>query len=301
MTRRRILVVEGHGFPPVFNRIDLSAELLTADRAAPPRAFARASRTGFDVRAEGDVAEINLYDEIGFFGVTAAVFKRQLDGIKAKIIRLKINSPGGDVFDGIAMHNDLLAHAARVEVHVTGLAASAASVIAMAGDRIVMAPNSFLMIHNAWTIAMGDKSDFEHTAGVLKQIDDALARTYVARSDQKLADIVRMMDEETWMDGPRAVELGFADASDDSGGEEPQAAFDLSGFRNVPSGLKQRLQPGAPATIRDFERALRDAGASEKTAKAVLARGFGHAHRDDDANAEFVAALERLNHSVSGA
>lgn len=224
--------------------------VLPAGLAQSKRRFvARATGTAFNFQAAGTVAEIDLYDEIGYWGVTAADFKRQLRGITAETIRLNINSPGGDVFDGIAMYNDLLDHPATIEVHVTGLAASAASLIAMAGDRIVMAANAFLMIHNAWGLSIGDRNDMQAFAEVLQQIDTALAETYAARSGKEASEIAGLMDAETWLGGAAAVEEGFADALADGDGENRAAAsFDLSRFKNLPAALRgARADPRAPA------------------------------------------------------
>ena len=120
------------------------------------------------------VSEIDLYDEIGMFGVTAKDFRERLKATNGGDILLRINSPGGDVFDGIAIYNDLLAHPGSVTVHITGVAASAASIIAMAGRKIVMSENAFQMIHNAWGIAIGDRHTHADAAALLGKIDSAL-------------------------------------------------------------------------------------------------------------------------------
>lgn len=223
----------------------------------------RSTGRAFRARVAGDVAELDLYDEIGFWGVTAADFKRQLRGITAATIRLNINSPGGDVFDGIAMYNDLLAHPAKVEVHVTGLAASAASLIAMAGDRIVMAENAFMMIHNAWGVTIGDRNEHAETAELLAKVDEALVATYAERAGVARQKVAAMMDKDTWLNAEEAVDQGFADALGET--QPATALFDLEAFKGVPEGLA-RLQ-------RDAEkRSPRDADSGASAIAAALRR-----------------------------
>lgn len=283
----------------ILNRIDIPDR-----RPAPSRPFFnRASGRTFDVQAKDDVTDIALYDEIGFWGVTAAQFKRQLDAITTPNIRLKVNSPGGDVFDGIAMHNDLDTHAAHVTVQVTGVAASAASIVAMAGDKIEMPANAFMMIHNAWGFAMGDHTVMDDMSELLRQIDGALAATYAARTGHAVTAIANLMTAETWMDGETAVEEGFADAviGDGAGeGADSQARFDLSTFRNAPKELASRSIP-EPLTIRDLERGLRDAGYTRSTAKALASQAFAaEPLRDAGAmDAETVEAFESLIRTIS--
>lgn len=218
---------------------------------------------------DNDTTEINLYDEIGgWFGINAKQFREMLDGITTPNIILNINSPGGDVFDGIAIYNDLLAHKSYVVVRVTGLAASAASIIAMAGDKVEIAENAFFMIHNAWSVAVGDARVMSARANLLKKIDAGLAETYAARTGGDVDDIKEQMDEETWLTASEAIEQGFADSTfntDDSEEAEAKAAFDLSPFKNVPKALQPRrmtkskqktepepAKPPVPAEIEDF-------------------------------------------------
>lgn len=271
---------------------------LTQARARP--FFNRAKGRAFEVRAAGDVTEIELYDEIGFWGVSAKDFARQLKAADGGDIHLKINSPGGDVWDGIAMHNDLAAHRGRVTVEVTGLAASAASIVAMAGDDLAIASNAFLMIHNAWTIAIGEKADFQKTVELLTQVDAALADTYVARSGLERDEVVAMMDAETWLQGQEAVEQGLADRV--TGAAQARAAFDLSGFNNTPAALLKALEglPAAEPTKRDIEQALmHDAGMTRSKARALMRRGMADdVTQDADEDADFVAALERLQSTI---
>lgn len=260
------------------------------------RRFPHAINNLFDANAE--TASIFIYDEIGGFGISADSVRRELANIDAPVINLSINSPGGDVFDGIAIYNELLSHDARVNVRVTGLAASAASIIAMAGDEISVAENGFLMIHNAWSMAIGNKRDMWDTGDVLNAIDKSLARTYSKRTGAEFEDISSMMDAETWLDAETAVNLKFADSIIES--ESANALFDLSIYSKVPDSLKRRIESG-----------LRDVGFSQKQAKTAISQGFetlpardeqGSARatsRDDsDALAAASQFLAKLNHSL---
>lgn len=209
-------------------KIDIHARL----PGPKQRVFARSSGQHFLVKSGDDALTIDLYDEIGPWGVTAREFRARLRESKASSITVRINSPGGDVFDGIAMHNDLIDHPAKVRVEITGVAASAASIVAMAGDRIAIADNAFLMIHNAWGIAAGDKQIMTDFAAVLTQIDAALVRTYAARTGLDEKRLAEMMTAETWLSGSAAVADGFADET--TAAEEVSARFDMSVFKNVP-------------------------------------------------------------------
>ncbi|MDH0745739.1 Clp protease ClpP [Pseudomonas sp. GD03842] len=180
--------------------------------------------------AASDDATITMYDPIGYDwwtgdGVTAKRVSAALRNIGDKDVTVKINSPGGDVFEGLAIYNLLREHKGKVTVQVLGLAASAASFIAMAADEIQIARAGFMMIHNAWTIAAGDRNDFTEVADFLDQIDGTLADIYSIRTGDDAAAMRGLMDVETWMGGTAAVEAGFADAllPSDATQEETQA------------------------------------------------------------------------------
>jgi ATP-dependent Clp protease protease subunit len=164
-----------------------------------------------------DAASLSIYEVIGEDPWTGGgMTVKRVDGILRSIgnkdVTVNINSPGGDVFEGIAIFNRLREHQGKVNVKVLGLAASAASIIAMAGDHIEVGASSFIMIHNAWVLAMGNKADLREVADFLEPFDRALADVYVARTGQKLEDVQAAMDAETWLNGSTAVELGYADA-----------------------------------------------------------------------------------------
>lgn len=224
-------------------------------------------RAGF--RAAGETAEVLLYDEIGYFGITAKEFVTRLQAIEAETIHLRVNSPGGDVFDGLTIANALRGHQAQVIVHVDGLAASIASIIALAGDEVRMAENAFLMIHDPFTIAIGNAEDFRKVAGTLDKVAGVLADTYRAKSGAETEQVKQWMADETWFTAQEAVDAGLADTAEAP--SEARASFDLSVFAKAPDALRARQ---AGPTIRDCERALREAGLSATDAKAVLAKGF---------------------------
>lgn len=174
----------------------------------------------FDPRvkaARSDDASISIYSVIGEdpWGGEGMTVKR-IDGILRSIgnsdVTVNINSPGGDVFEGIAIYNRLREHPGKINVKVLGVAASAASIIAMAGDNIQVGASSFIMIHNAWVMAVGNRHDMREVADFLEPFDRALADVYVARTGSDLETVQAAMDAETWFSGTQAVEMGYADA-----------------------------------------------------------------------------------------
>lgn len=180
-----------------------------------------------------DEAEVMLYDEIGgWFGATADQFIADLKNITAKSLRVRVNSPGGSVFEGIAIANALRSHPADVTVQVDGIAASIASVIAMAGDRIEMAPNTMMMIHDASGLCVGNASDMEEMAELLDLISDNIADAYAARAGGTRDEWRARMQAETWYLPEDAVAAGLADEatktpktgtpSEEPDGDEPE-------------------------------------------------------------------------------
>lgn len=179
--------------------------------------------------ADGSTAELMIYDEIGFDwwtgeGMTAARFRDELAAIgNVSTINVRINSPGGDVFDGLAIYNQLRRHSAQIVVDVDGVAASIASVIAMAGQEVRMGQSSLMMIHNAMGGVMGNAQDMLEFAKVLDKIDGELAATYADKSGRDAAEFRDLMDKETWLSAEDAIELGMAD-SDLSDSAPPMTA-----------------------------------------------------------------------------
>lgn len=144
-------------------------------------------------------------------GVTANRISAALRQIGKRDVVVNINSPGGDYFEGLAIYNTLREHPAKVTVKVLGVAASAASVIAMAGDEIQIARAGFLMIHNTWIVAMGDRNALREAADWLEPFDQVATDIYAARTGMDPKALAKMLDRETWIGGTEAVEKGFAD------------------------------------------------------------------------------------------
>ncbi|MDQ2822743.1 MAG: Clp protease ClpP [Pseudomonadota bacterium] len=191
------------------------------------KADARIGAAQFDMRPEAlerwdpcvraaadDVASISIYEQIGASwdgsGITASRISGILRSLGARDIVVNVNSPGGDFFEGVAIYNLLRQHKAKVTVQVMGLAASAASVIAMAGDEILMGEGSFLMIHNAWAVAVGNRHDFLAASDQLAPFDAAMAEVYAARSGLSVEEAAAMMDKETWIGATQAIKDGMA-------------------------------------------------------------------------------------------
>ena len=176
-----------------------------------------------------NILEMFIYGQIGQTwyedGVTAAGVAKELkDGGKVDRIALRINSPGGSVFEGAAIYTQLRAAGVPINVRVDGLAASAAFTIAMAGDTIEIGEAAMMMLHNAWGMAMGESSDMRKEADLLDQIGVQMAGIYAKRSGQTLEDVQAMMNEETWFSPKDAVEKGFANSVITSDGESAKAA-----------------------------------------------------------------------------
>ncbi len=190
---------------------------------------------GLRAAAESD-NEIGIFDVIGEDywsggGVTAKRISGALRAIgKDKPVTVNINSPGGDLFEGLTIYNLLREHEGEVTIKVLGMAASAASVIAMAGDTVEIARGGFFMIHNAWSISIGDRNDHRNFADYLEPFDRAMGDIYSAHTGIDAVEIGEMMDRETWLGGQAAVDQGFADALlassviEESGDKGEQAA-----------------------------------------------------------------------------
>ena len=190
--------------------------------------------------------EIFVFDEIGYWGVTAKDFARDLKEVNSNdSIELHLNSPGGSVTDGIAIYNLLKNHKSIVNVHIDGLAASMASVIAMAGDTITMPENALMMIHNPWGGAMGDAEELRKTADVLDKMKTALISAYANKTGKDHDEISALMDSETWMTGAEAVEMGFANQVTDE--IQLAASFDPSKLKNFNNDKASLFKPLAAA------------------------------------------------------
>jgi len=249
----------------------------------------------FEIRAQedGELSEIWIYDEIGYWGVTAKDFVKELNTIKSKKIDMHINSPGGDVFDGTAVYNAIKKHPAEVTTHIDGIAASIASVIALAGNRVLMAENAIYMLHNPWGMVIGNAKDMRKQADVLDKVRETMLGAYVTKSGSSKEDIISLLDAETWLSAEEAMEFGFID--DVSGKMDMAACAKFApvmarmGFKKIPKILNPNDLPSA----KDAEKALRDAGFSIKQAKTILSKGFSEGLRDVDQDDDPPAAPPR--------
>lgn len=195
----------------------------------------------FTFKADAPTPKVYIYDEIGFWGTAASDFVSQLNDIDANEMELHLNSPGGEIFDGLAIYNALKQHKAKVNVYVDGLAASAASFIAQAGDEVIMARNAQLMIHDGIAFAYGNEQDMLDTASILSDLSNNIADIYAYRAgkrgfDTTLDDFRALMREEVWYNGKEAVEAGLADTvldHDDEEAEDAKNKWDLSFYNHA--------------------------------------------------------------------
>lgn len=197
---------------------------------------------GYSIKAKGTTAgEIYIYEDVGegwFGGVTAKQFATDLKALgPVQTLDVRINSGGGDVFDGLAIYRQLVDHPARVVSHIDGFAASIASVIAMAGDEIRISEAGFVMIHDAWGLAVGSAADMRQMADLLDTTSGSITDVYVARTRAQRPDVRQWMEAETWFTGAEAVEHGFADSVEEN--LKVAAKFDPAKhkFRHAPAAL----------------------------------------------------------------
>jgi len=242
------------------------------------------------IRGEGEAsnsAELLLYDVVGFDfwsggGITA---KKVVDDLAAlagvEQLDVRINSPGGDVFDGTAIYNALARFSGKVVVHVDGIAASIASVIAMAGEEIRVAENAMMMVHRPWSHAIGDAPDMRQMADVLDKAWTALLATYSRRTGRRASSIEQLVVDgggEFWMTAQEAVDEGFADTV--TKGEKGAQAFGLSRFARVPARLAataakddtppRRIPEVAEVAAPRISRAPRDEGRSPAARRRIF-------------------------------
>lgn len=226
--------------------------------AIRPSAFARWEPSV--QAAQSDDRTISIYDIIGEDwwtgeGITAKRIGGILRSLGKGDITVNINSPGGDMFEGLAIYNQLRAHEGRVTVNIIGIAASAASVIAMAGDEINIGKASFLMIHNCWTVCLGNRHEMLSMADDMAKFDSSMAGIYADVSKLPLADIQSMMDSETYLSGIEAVEMGLA-----------------TGYLEADVN---ESEPTKQAAVRRMEAAMRAAGLPRSEAQKIISEFKG--------------------------
>lgn len=249
----------------------------------------------YEVKAQADEgAEILIYDVIGWPYNDAADLVRHIADLKGKEITARLNTPGGDVFDGIAIFNALKNHDAKVTIRVESLAASMGSVLAMAGREIQAYSSAMLMIHDPWVVTAGNQYELREVADILEKISGNILDIYTGKTKSGKKDMRDLMKAETWLTAKEAKERGFIDTIIEAG-KPIKAQFDLSMFGNVPDGIEAARRE---ATVRDRERALRDVGFSQAEAKAILAGRKGGGEGDQREVESCKSMLESLIQSV---
>ena len=265
-----------------------------------PRALDRWNPGICAAAAEDDDARtISVYDVIGYDywtgdGVTAKRIAAALRNMGAGPVTVNINSPGGDMFEGLAIYNLLREHKGEVTVKVLGLAASAASVIAMAGDTVQIARAGFLMIHNAWVVSMGNRNDLREVADWLEPFDAAMADIYAARTGAEVKAMAKLMDAEAWIGGTRAVEDGFADEllpSDQV--EQKGGKASASAVRRLEAALRASGMPKSEA-MRLISELKTSAGASAGAVEGDPDGGDGEGDPAEATEAAVLAALQSI-------
>jgi len=214
-----------------------------------------------------DESEIILYDYIGWPYNEAGDFVRALSELRQSKIVIRINSPGGDVFDAHAIHNAIKAHPSKPITRIESLAASAASYISIAGSERQAYKNTMAMIHEPMSGMWGNQYELREVADILEQISGSMIEMYADNTNVGKRELKDMLKAETWMNAKAMKEKGFIDTIIEAG-KPVKAQFDLSMFANVPDGL---TGTATEQTEREKERALRDVGFSQKEAKAILA------------------------------
>jgi ATP-dependent protease ClpP protease subunit len=266
---------------------DLDRAIEQLQRMRSPRSESRAWYEITNAADKKRTAKIRIYDEIGWWGTSARTFAQELDDLDVDEIDLRLNSPGGNAWDGLAIYNSLRAHPATVTVTVDGMAASAASYIAMAGDKVLMNRGSQMMIHDASGIVIGNASDMEKYAIALNKLSDSIASVYAARAGGSTAEWRDVMREEAWYKADEAVAAGLADEVVNDTGSDSEATarapFDLTAYAYAYAGrdaapaprIPHRPQSQAPdpAPITAAEAARRIHAASTKTPDASSAAG----------------------------
>ena len=189
---------------------------------------------------KGDSLAVYVYDEIGSFGITAKGFIEDVaSAAGVNKLDIHINSPGGDVFQGLAIYNFLKRHKSEKTVYVDGMAGSIASIIAMAGDKVVMPENAFMFIHNPWTVTAGNADDLRQEAEALMKMQTALMAVYAERTGLPDADLQQMMDDDTWLTASEAVEFGFADEI--AGAVKMAAKYNPALYASIPVEIAMKL------------------------------------------------------------
>jgi ATP-dependent Clp protease, protease subunit len=220
-------------------------------------------------QADYETGEIYLYDAIGdpYWGMIGAEnVIGDLAKMNGKRVTLRIASPGGSVDEGRAIYNAIQRYKGGVDVVVDSSAYSIASYIAMAGERVVMAKNAMMMIHNPWTMAWGDAAELRKVADVLDKYRDSIVDAYTDKSKKDKKAIVKILDAETWYTAQEAVDAGFADSVGDLESDAPAFAKAMYGKPSEPRAEQPQAGSRTPWTLRQ-DREIR-----QRTLRAILGR-----------------------------
>lgn len=238
-----------------------------------------------DMKADTE-AEIFIYGPIGFFGVEAESLVKEIAALEVDRITVRINSPGGEVFDGIAIYNALRSHSAEIYVRIEALAASMATIIALAGDSVEMEDNAYFMIHKPFAFCIGNETDMEKMRDILSKLGGTMADIYSAKSDLSRDEVLAKMSAESWYTAAEALDAGFIDAVVERDGDESKAAsaYDLSVFSKAPAEIRAAARADKDLTERSLEGILRDAGFSGKEARRQVAGFKSRLLRDAEDN-----------------
>lgn len=250
-------------------------------------------RKWFKIQAKSDeFAEISIFGDIGeamfYESVSLSDFKTEFEKVKnSSEIRVMLNSPGGSVFDGMAIYNLISSVRNKVTVEVLGMAASIASVIALAGRELVMGEGSYFMIHRPWSFAYGNSDELRKTAELLDKVSGQISDLYGARSALTDEEITEAMDATTWYTAGEAVEAGFADRVEDYGDAEIAASYDITRYQyaNIPGEMLEddTDTPGETPEKRDEkEERVRSMWFSRRESKAIASHGYGGKHDNED-------------------
>jgi len=244
-----------------------------------------------EAKAKGNESSIYLYGDIGgYFGIDHLEWVKELNALDADVIHVRIDSVGGDIFAARAMQTAIMQHKAKVVAHIDGVAASAASFLAMSADEIEIVDGGFLMIHKAMSFLdiygffneSGLHEVADQTLSELKlheKLNQAIASDYSKRTGEGTDTYLQMMEDETWLTAQEALDCGLVDRIYD--GEPVNGKYDLDRFNKVPDEIKHRAKAANAngretkvPTERDAEKALRDVGYSRNQAKEILAKGL---------------------------
>lgn len=251
--------------------------------------------------------EVLIYDFIDMWGVRAEDFKREFEAAAetGRDIVVDITSPGGDVFDGMAIYNTIAKYRDRVTVNISGVAASIASVIALAGASLRMAEGTFFMIHNPWSMALGEAKDLRARADTLDKIRGEIIGVYSRKTGMKAEEIGESMDSETWYTPEEAYTAGFADEIAGTG-EIAAAAFDWTQYRyeNTPSALiAAKRQHDRPKTERHLEQSLTALGYSNTQAERIAhaaKEALGEPAPTSQGEPDYASSMRELNQLIEG-